>query len=80
MSQDAINPNHPTVKKLDGNWHKVAAFIMVELGVKRVLIRNETLDNTEPMAIAARPTQAGLEFHIIPLKDAEALAKKEGNG
>lgn len=79
-----LNPNHKVVRQAHDNWHKIAALIMVKMGLKELQL---TLDDVNKIAqgnvnivLDARgKSETGvLIVRIVDDKTAEALARKEG--
>jgi aminopeptidase C len=79
-----LNPNHKVVRQADGQWHKIAALIMVKLGLIEVALTMEDVNklssgNVNIVLDARGESETGiLTVRIVDDKTAEELARKEG--
>lgn len=79
-----LNPNHKVVRQARQEWHKIAALIMVKLGLTELQL---TLDDVNKVAAgnvnivldARGESETGiLTVRIVDDKIAAALARTEG--
>ena len=79
-----LNPNNKTVQQARGQWHKIAALIMVSQNLKEVVV---TMDDVAKLAagnvnivLDARGEAATgeLKIRIVDDKEAAELARREG--
>lgn len=79
-----LNPNHKVVRQARQEWHKIAALIMVKLGLTELQL---TLDDVNKVAAgnvnivldARGESETGiLTVRIVDDKTAAALARTEG--
>ena len=79
-----LNPNNKVVRQAHDNWHKIAALIMVKLGLKELPI---TIDDVNRIAAgninivldARGESETGvMTVRIVDDSTAEQLAKAEG--
>jgi N-glycosylase/DNA lyase len=79
-----LNPNHKVVRQAHDHWHKIAALIMVKLGLTELKL---TLDDVNKVAAgdinivldARGERETGvLTVRIVDDKTADAMARQEG--
>jgi len=79
-----LNPNHPVVREAHDNWHKIAALLMVKMGLTEIRIYPDDVykmakGNINIVLDARNEREKGfLTIRIVDDKTAEALAKEEG--
>lgn len=79
-------PNHPVVKALEQDWHKVAALIMVKLGVTHVEITTEdmerivSLSHNEMSTIVVQEKGNALHVRLMSMREAKAFAALHESG
>lgn len=78
-----LNPNHKVVTHARHQWHKIAAIIMLKLGVKEVQITIEDVmkiqDDVAIVLDARNEAVTGvLTVRLVDNKTADELARKEG--
>lgn len=79
-----LNPNHAVTRAAHDQWHKIAALILVKLGIKEVKIGREDVDkltagNVNIVLDARKETETGfMTIRIVDDKTAMELARKEG--
>ena len=79
-----MNPNHPVVRQAHDNWHKIAALIMVKMGVTKLEILPEDIDkllkgNINIVLDARGESATGkLTILIVDNKTAAEMARTEG--
>lgn len=79
-----LNPNHKVVRQAHDHWHKIAALIMVKLGLTELqLTRDDVLkisDGNVNIVLDARGEhETGImTVRIVDDKTAAELARKEG--
>lgn len=72
------NPNHPVVKKLDQEWHKLCAILIRMMGVDTVEILPEDVAAIQGMNIVADARNGRFLLYLVNDEDAERLAKEAG--
>jgi len=76
-----LNPDNPIVKQTHGQWHKIAAMIMVKLGVTELQIDHEDVlkvaQGNVNIVLDARGESAKgyITIRIVDDKTAHELAK-----
>lgn len=79
-----LNPNHKVVIQARDQWHKIAALIMVKLGLNELQITPDDVKkigagNVNIVLDARGESRTGiLTVRIVDDKTADALARKEG--
>lgn len=79
-----LNPNHKVVIQAREQWHKIAALIMVKLGLTELQITPDDVDkiaagNVNIVLDARGESRTGiLTVRIVDDKTADAMARKEG--
>ncbi len=79
-----LNPNHKVVRQAHDNWHKIAALIMVRLGLKEVQLTMGDIDevakgNVNIVLDARGESKTGIiTVRIVDDKTALELARHEG--
>lgn len=79
-----LNANHPVVKQAHDNWHKIAALIMVKLGLTELEITKDDVlklaaGDINIMLDARGESKTGkLTIRIVDAKTAERMAAEEG--
>lgn len=73
------NPNHPVVKEMEGNWHKLAAILMLKFGVRNLEILPEDVRlMTEGMGIVADTRDGKFFLRVVTREEGDALAREHG--
>lgn len=75
-----LNPNHPVTQAVSDHWHKICALIMSKGGHRHIVITKEDiarLDNAA-IAIAIEEKPDGIHVVLLPMAEAERLAKIAG--
>lgn len=76
-----LNPNHEVVRQVRGQWHKIAALIMVKLGKTELEITladvEKIMSNTN-IVLDARGATDSFKVRIVDDKTAAELARREG--
>jgi hypothetical protein len=74
-----LNPNHPVTQEVREQWHKIAAIMMNKLGITDLEITEADIEalNSNPRAIVADARNNEFHIRLLPLKEAEAIARKE---
>lgn len=76
---DALNPNHPTTRALEDQWHKIAALIMHKMGIDHVVISAQDIASMGgAKAVTAQELSDGLHFRLVDYVTGEKLARMEG--
>ena len=76
----AINPEHPVVKGLEEQWHKLLAIVLIKLNVSEVVITSKdvlALESKFPgqmACILAHDKKDGIHLSVI----SESEARKKG--
>lgn len=79
-----LNPNHKVVRQARDQWHKIAALIMVKLGLTELKITPDDINkiaagNVNIVLDARGESETGiLTIRIVDDKAADELARKEG--
>lgn len=77
-----LNPNHPVTRKAHDNWHKVAALIMMKLGINEVVLTLEDINSlgTRPGGtnIAMKDADGVLRIFLCTDEEGQRLARQEG--
>lgn len=79
-----LNPNHKVVRQARDQWHKIAALIMVKLGLTELQITPDDINkiaagNVNIVLDARGESETGiLTIRIVDDKAADELARKEG--
>lgn len=79
-----LNPNHKVVQQAHDHWHKIAALIMVKLGLAELQFTPADVDkiaagNVNIVLDARGEAKTGiLTLRIVDDKTANELARKEG--
>lgn len=76
-----LNPEHPTTKGAHDHWHKIAALMMMKLGVKEFFISPAEIEKflSPDMGIAVKfDDKTGIELYLVNQKEAMAAAIQEG--
>lgn len=74
------NPNHPVVRQVESEWHKLCALVMHKLGTPEVEITQADIAALAAAGVAIVADARGGRFVLRLLGEAEAerLARKEG--
>lgn len=76
------NPNHPVVRQLETEWHKIVAVILCDLGRTEYQITPEMISRFAEMypdgAVVADCRQDRFVLRLVDNDEAERLARKEG--
>jgi hypothetical protein len=77
---NSLNPNHPTVRALDGHWDKICALIVKKAGghVAISAAEIEALVTGPEIAMTVQDHDGVLHLRIVPLELGRAIAKREG--
>lgn len=78
---DSLNPNHPAVVGAHDHWHKIAALLMLKMGVTKTVISPaeiERLGDSETNIAIKFNDSTGIELYIIDNNEAARLARREG--
>jgi hypothetical protein len=79
-----LNPNHQVVRQAHSQWHKIAALIMVKLGLSELKLTPDdvakiTKGNVNIVLDARDESKTGaLTVRIVDDKTAAVLARQEG--
>jgi hypothetical protein len=79
-----LNPNHKVVRQAHGQWHKIAALIMVKLGKTELELTMADVNkiaagNVNIVLDARGERESGIfRVRIVDAKTADKLARKEG--
>jgi len=78
-----FNPNHPTTRAVDGQWHKLLAMAMNKLGIDEVALSMDDLDalisrNVHVVVIDGVAGDGLLHIRLVDQAKAEAMARREG--
>ena len=74
-----LNPNHPVTIEVHDHQHKIAALLMVKMGVTKTVITLDEIHKLEGLNIAIHPDdRVGIQLFLVSDKDADRLARKEG--
>lgn len=79
----AWNPHHPVTEKLEDQWHKIVALLMLRDGVRKTVIPAEFIEQmaNDPlgMNIAIRIDDTiGITLEIVSDADGRKMAEREG--
>lgn len=75
-----INPNHPVTRQAHDHWHKVAAILMMRLGVDVLEITEDDvskLGNNEK-AVVADCRGGKFVLRLVTMEEGEKLAREAG--
>lgn len=76
------NPNHKVSQAVEGQWHKICAFIMVKLKLKEFIITtediNEMAQRSEGMNIAVHDDGNRIRIYMVDNETADRLARENG--
>lgn len=78
-----LNPNHPVVGEMRGQWHKIVAILMSRMGADEVIITSDDIDQalTRPGGInVVADTRGGHELTLRLVNDKEAQRLARGAG
>ena len=79
-----LNPNHKVARQARGQWHKIAALVMVKLGVKDLELTMEDVEkasagNLNIVLDARGESNTGkLVVRLVDDATAERMAREEG--
>lgn len=76
-----LNPNHPVTSAMNQQWHKIVALLMHKMGKSKVEIsvaEIEAFANSGDKAVAIQEQGTNIVLTLIPMAEAQKLAKKEG--
>ncbi len=75
-----LNPNHPTTSTMHDHWHKIAAILVNRCpGAKtRVTLAEIHKMAQDELAITIKEVNDTIELQIIPMAQAQRLARREG--
>lgn len=75
-----LNPNHVVTNTMRGEWHKVVAILLHKVGLTAVEItEDDVIEFSESnQAIVADSRGGRFVIRLVPLREAEQLAKREG--
>ena len=75
-----LNPNHPMTSTMHDQWHKIVALLMLKLRQKHVEISAADIEKLvkNPSAVTIQTKGEKLILDLVPMAEAERLAKKEG--
>lgn len=75
-----LNPNHPVMRAAESQWHAVLDCVLIKLGERHVHITPEDIAAVEPgtLAIALEELKDGLHVRLVPMAEAERMARREG--
>lgn len=78
----ALNPNHPTTRAMEGQWHAVLALVMNKLGVTELTISDADVAAMAPGAgVAVQDGRNGdglLHVWLVSPEEALRLAREQG--
>lgn len=74
------NPNHPITRTVHDHWHKIAAMIMLKLGLRIVTITHADLVKFagEDIDIVLHEHDKVLDIKLVSKEEGERLAREEG--
>ena len=77
---DELNPNHPVTREMAPMWHKIAAFVMMKLGVREVAITSDDIEAfaAESLCIVAHPVDRVLTISLVSQAEGDRLAREAG--
>jgi len=84
MSGNAINPNHPVTKALDGNWMKIVALLLHKHGLSGTVLTLEDFDNLTKAFPGQMPVVCAfakgdlIELTLKPESEARQFAATHG--
>lgn len=74
-----LNPNHPTTRSLDGQWHKFAAMLMQKFGTDHVVLTAlDVISFGGGRAITVQELDDGIHLRIVDERTADRLAREHG--
>ncbi len=76
------NPNHPVVRQLDTEWHKLVAVLVHHLGLTEFEITAEMIsefaNKREGHAVVADARGGRFVLRLVSAEEGERLARQEG--
>lgn len=76
------NPNHPVVRSMETEWHKIVALLMMRLGVRDVEVTTQDLLALDAWiaggAVVADARRGEFWIRIMDDATASRLARREG--
>lgn len=75
-----LNPNHPVTREVHDHWHKIAAILMMRLGVDALEITEDDVRELgdSDRSIVADARGGKFVVRMMGRMEAERLARKEG--
>ncbi len=75
-----LNPNHPVTAANREHWHKLCALLMVKQGLTTVefTMADVARLHGSDAAIVVDEREGRLRLHMMPMQEAERLAREEG--
>lgn len=79
MATIKMNPGHELANEYDDMWPNIAALIMKKLGVQRLLITPEDVEEllNEDTCLAIGENAEGLHISVITMAEAAKLAEDQ---
>lgn len=78
----ALNPNHPTTRAMEGQWHAVLAIVMHKLGVTELAISDADVRSLTPgTGVAVQDGKNGdglLHVWLVSPEEGKRLAREQG--
>lgn len=75
-----LNPHHPIVEGLRGNWHKLVLLLIKKFDLGEVVITVADLDRIDArgLVIVAHEKGDGLHLRVVSVAEGERLAREHG--
>lgn len=73
----AHNPNHPTTRVVEGQWHKLAALLVQKAGGHVVLTMSDVIELGPHKSIVVQELDDGIHLTIVDNATAKLLAARE---
>jgi len=73
-----LNPEHPVTKATNGQWHKIAALMMIKEGKTEMMITEEDIKNMDPdtcITVIGRPD--GILVKVMKVAEAIELMQAD---
>jgi hypothetical protein len=83
MSPHELNPNHPVVREMREQYHKLLAIVMADHGLDEFDVTVEMIDDFsriygEGAAVVVDTRGGGLKLRLVRGDEAARLARQEG--
>lgn len=79
-----LNPHHPTTEKVHDHWHKIAALLLLRLGLRvgsgEVVIKVPEVDRLVGMGqcvVVINEKKDGIHLSIVTEEEARSLMRRE---